>query len=101
LVASPVSRYVRNSTELGYATVRLIFADRPRTTARKALPFRKKTLSDEGFEVDSFANAEDAMASLLQPGHPYQALLTDIRLPGRKDGWDVGVVLVLSRRQFR
>jgi len=45
-------------------------------------------LSDEGFEVVECATGEDAVA-LLATGAEVDALVTDLRLPGTIDGWDV------------
>lgn len=45
-------------------------------------------LCDEGFAVIEAANAEDALAHLSGSG-PVHALLTDIRMPGSMDGWEL------------
>jgi DNA-binding response OmpR family regulator len=49
-----------------------------------------ESLTDEGFSVDCSTTAEEAMSRLSEPDQAYKAVLTDIRLPGTKSGWDVG-----------
>jgi len=45
-------------------------------------------LEDAGYEVVHAGSGEEAIA-ILERGAPVDALLTDIRLPGRIDGWDI------------
>jgi CheY-like chemotaxis protein len=44
-------------------------------------------LSDAGFEVIEAATGEDALARCKE--HDADVLFTDIRLPGKIDGWDI------------
>jgi len=44
-------------------------------------------LSDEGFEVRTAGNGEDALALLREAR--FDLLFTDIRLPGKVDGWQI------------
>jgi DNA-binding response OmpR family regulator len=48
-----------------------------------------ESLADEGFQVELCITAEDALEKL-SASNSIRAVLTDIRLPGDKDGWDVG-----------
>ena len=45
-------------------------------------------LSDEGHEVTAAATGEDGLA-ILRQDPAYDVLLTDIRLPGNVDGWQL------------
>jgi DNA-binding response OmpR family regulator len=47
-------------------------------------------LSEAGFEVAIAASGDEAITSLNGDGSRYQALVTDIGLPGGFDGWEVG-----------
>jgi DNA-binding response OmpR family regulator len=47
-------------------------------------------LSDGGFEVDVVSTGEEALTLLSADGKTYRALVTDINLLGRLDGWEVG-----------
>ncbi len=53
-------------------------------------------LNDAGFDVHQAATGEEAVA-LLQAQPSLDLLLTDIRLPGRLDGWSVAEQ---ARRRF-
>ena len=55
----------------------------------------KRVLTREGFEVETAANGKDAMG-LLQAGRPYDAVISDIRMP-EKDGEQ----LLRESRQLR
>lgn len=46
-------------------------------------------LVDAGFAVESADNGEEAFA-LLVAGHHFDVLVTDIRMPGSIDGWELG-----------
>ncbi len=43
---------------------------------------------DAGFEVLTAENADSAMARI-ESGAPIDLLFTDIRMPGKLDGWDI------------
>jgi CheY-like chemotaxis protein len=43
-------------------------------------------LRDAGYQVTDVANAEDAIAALPQG---FDVLVTDIRMPGKLNGWDI------------
>jgi DNA-binding response OmpR family regulator len=47
------------------------------------------SLSEGGFETASTASGEDAVALLRENIAQYRAIVTDIRLLGRLDGWEV------------
>jgi len=47
-------------------------------------------LSDGGYEVDVASTGEEAAALLSAGKKTYRALVTDINLLGRLDGWEVG-----------
>jgi DNA-binding response OmpR family regulator len=47
-------------------------------------------LSDGGFEVDIASSGEEAVTLLSAGRKSYRALVTDINLLGRLDGWEVG-----------
>lgn len=46
-------------------------------------------LADGGYEVRAAANGADALAALDDPATVYSGLVTDIRLGGGINGWDV------------
>lgn len=46
-------------------------------------------LADAGFAVASADNGEEAFA-LLEAGNHFDVLITDIRMPGSIDGWELG-----------
>lgn len=46
-------------------------------------------LEDAGFAVTAMRNADEALAAL-DGGATFDLLLTDIRMPGRIDGWELG-----------
>jgi DNA-binding response OmpR family regulator len=46
-------------------------------------------LAQDGFETVLAATGEEAL-SLIEQGGPFTGLYTDIELPGRVDGWQVG-----------
>jgi CheY-like chemotaxis protein len=48
----------------------------------------EEALSDGGFKTVISASGEEAVA-LLRGGHKYRAIVTDINLIGRLDGWEV------------
>ncbi|HEY3656374.1 MAG TPA: response regulator [Steroidobacteraceae bacterium] len=47
------------------------------------------TLSDAGFEADLVVSGEEALALLTDHKGKYRALVTDINLTGKIDGWEV------------
>ena len=51
--------------------------------------FVEDALSEGGFEVAFAASGEEAATLLIGNKGQYQALVTDIGLPGRSDGWEV------------
>ena len=51
--------------------------------------FVEETLSDGGFETVFAASGEEAVALLNEHKGKYRALLTDINLRGKMDGWEV------------
>lgn len=52
------------------------------------LEMTKSDLEDLGFTVIPASNGDDAL-QILQTGAPISALLTDIRMPGLHDGWEL------------
>ena len=46
-------------------------------------------LSDGGFDVDIASTGEEAVILLAAGKKAYRALVTDINLPGKLDGWEV------------
>ena len=51
--------------------------------------FVEETLNDGGFETVLAAPGEEAVALLNEHKGKYRALLTDINLQGKMDGWEV------------
>jgi DNA-binding response OmpR family regulator len=51
--------------------------------------FLEETLSDAGFEATIAASGEEAFTLLSGHKDKYRALVTDINLSGRLDGWEV------------
>jgi CheY-like chemotaxis protein len=49
----------------------------------------EQTLTDGGFDVAIVATGEEAIALLTSKKVEYRALVTDIHLAGKLDGWDV------------
>jgi DNA-binding response OmpR family regulator len=49
----------------------------------------EESLSDGGFVTASTASGEGAIALLQENGSHYRAIVTDINLLGRLDGWEV------------
>jgi CheY-like chemotaxis protein len=49
----------------------------------------EETLSDGGFDTTVTASAEEALALLQGQKNKYRALVTDINLRGKLDGWEV------------
>jgi len=49
----------------------------------------EEALSDSGFEASITASGEEAIALLRAEKSPYRAVVTDINLLGKIDGWDV------------
>ena len=49
----------------------------------------QQNLEDAGFVVHAVADGAAAVKALEDPGMNFGALLTDIRLPSRLNGWDV------------
>lgn len=47
------------------------------------------TLSDAGFETDIVASGDDALILLRERKGKYRALVTDIKVQGNVDGWEV------------
>lgn len=45
-------------------------------------------LADAGHEVTATGTGDEALA-LLQSGHAFDILFTDIRMPGQLDGWQL------------
>ena len=52
-------------------------------------PIVEETLSDGGFGADIVASGEDAMSLLNKNKGKYRALVTDIKVRGKMDGWEV------------
>jgi DNA-binding response OmpR family regulator len=48
-------------------------------------------LEDEGFAVHAVADGASAVKALEDPEMDFGALLTDIRLPGKLNGWDIAL----------
>ena len=46
-------------------------------------------LTDAGFSVTCAASGDEAIATLNAPDQNFAGLITDIRMPGDADGWDV------------
>ena len=53
-----------------------------------------------GFQVQSAANGEEALA-LLDRDREWDLLLTDIRMPGQVDGWELGRAALLLVPELR
>lgn len=51
--------------------------------------FAEEALSDGGFEAAIAASGEEAMTLLVGHKDNYRALVTDINLSGKVDGWEV------------
>jgi CheY-like chemotaxis protein len=49
----------------------------------------EESLADGGFDVAITASGEEAVALLKTKATSYRALVTDINLPGRVDGWEI------------
>jgi CheY-like chemotaxis protein len=49
----------------------------------------EESLADGGFDVAIAASGEDAVTLLKTNADSYKALVTDINLPGRVDGWEI------------
>jgi DNA-binding response OmpR family regulator len=49
----------------------------------------EEALTDGGFEAAIARSGEEAVALLKSDGVKYRALVTDINLPGRLDGWEI------------
>jgi CheY-like chemotaxis protein len=49
----------------------------------------EEALSDGGFEITAVATGEEAITLLKGKQTAYRALVTDIHLAGKPDGWDV------------
>jgi DNA-binding response OmpR family regulator len=49
----------------------------------------EEMLSEGGFEADMVASGEDAVSLLNKNKGKYRALLTDIKVRGKMDGWEV------------
>ena len=49
----------------------------------------EEALADGGFESAIAGSGEEAVALLKSDGVKYRALVTDINLPGRLDGWEI------------
>jgi hypothetical protein len=49
----------------------------------------KETLSDGGFDADIVASGDEAVSLLREHKGRYRALVTDIKVPGKFDGWEV------------
>lgn len=47
-------------------------------------------VDEAGFDFESAINATDGIAALEKRGTRFSALITDIRMPGKGNGWDVG-----------
>jgi CheY-like chemotaxis protein len=47
-------------------------------------------VTDAGFDFESTANAADGIAALERRDSRFSALITDINMPGKGNGWDVG-----------
>jgi DNA-binding response OmpR family regulator len=51
--------------------------------------FVEDALSDGGFSVDILSSAEEAMTLFQSGTKNYKALVTDVNLKGRMNGWDI------------
>jgi DNA-binding response OmpR family regulator len=49
----------------------------------------EEALTDGGFEAAIAGSGEEAVALLKSDGVKYRALVTDINLPGKLDGWEI------------
>jgi CheY-like chemotaxis protein len=49
----------------------------------------EESLTDGGFEADIVASGEEAISLLTKQKGKYRALVTDIRVRGEIDGWEV------------
>jgi len=49
----------------------------------------EETLSEGGFEADIVASGEEAVSLLNKHKGRYRALVTDIKVQGKMDGWEV------------
>jgi DNA-binding response OmpR family regulator len=49
----------------------------------------EEALNDGGFDADIVASGEEAVSLLSEHKGKYRALVTDIRVRGKMDGWDV------------
>jgi DNA-binding response OmpR family regulator len=52
-------------------------------------PIVEETLSDGGFGAEIVASGEEAMSLLNKNKGKYRALVTDIKVRGKMDGWEV------------
>jgi DNA-binding response OmpR family regulator len=52
----------------------------------------EEALTDGGFEAAIARSGEEAVALLKSDGVKYRALVTDINLPGKLDGWEIARV---------
>jgi DNA-binding response OmpR family regulator len=52
-------------------------------------PVVEETLSDGGFETEIVASGEEAVSLLDEHKGKYRALVTDIKVRGKMDGWEV------------
>src|SRR4051812_11915362 len=50
----------------------------------------EEALSDGGFQAAVTHSGEEAISLLKSDGSHYRAVVTDVNLSGRTDGWDVG-----------
>lgn len=46
-------------------------------------------VSEAGFEHLAYSNADDAIGALEEDSARFCALITDVRMPGETDGWDL------------
>lgn len=50
----------------------------------------EETISDAGFAFTALPSGDEAIAVLEEDAARFCAVLTDIRMPGKSSGWDVG-----------
>ena len=67
-------------------------SDRPYSWSKTISLYRewlRSSLADGGFDVAIAASGEEAVALLKTKAASYRALVTDINLPDRIDGWEI------------
>src|SRR5215831_2341976 len=49
----------------------------------------ERALTDGGFATETFFSGEEALSRFVDRSKDYQALVTDVRLRGRVNGWEI------------